>query len=111
MLDWLASLDLDRVIGIAGAAGVGLAAIGAVVKGFRSGRPTSAAVASAVKAASCRAVDLGPIFTRIREDLAEIRSEGHEERRDLRQEVDDLAKQMQDMHVLLANIDGRIPTR
>lgn len=111
MLDWLASLDLDRVIGIAGAAGVGLAAIGAVVKGFRSGRPTSAAVASAVQAASCRAVDLGPTFTRIREDLAEIRSEGHEERRDLREEFDALREQVQKMHVLLAKIDGLVTPR
>jgi hypothetical protein len=72
MLAYLASVDLDSVIGFAGAIGIGFAAIGAVWKGFRSGRPTATAMAAAVQSANCRAVDLAPTFQALRRDHADI---------------------------------------
>lgn len=75
MHEWLASLDPDAMIGLAGAIGLGLAAIGAMWRGYKKGQPTSAAVAAAIEAQSCRAIDMEPAFRRVREDIAALHAD------------------------------------
>lgn len=107
MLDWLKAFSAEdfAVTGSALGALIGAGWLG--IKGATKGKPTSAALASAVAASNCRVMDLAPVVDAIARNTAEIakaieRFDAHMEKHDTSVE-----RQTQSLRDLLIRIEDR----
>lgn len=98
MFDWQQFLDsetVQRLILLGTGFGVAVGAFWAALRGIAHGRPTSSAALAAIANANCQARDLGPVFERVRADVAEVREDVAEVRKDIEQ-IHDLLIRIED---------------
>jgi len=100
MFDWQQLLDSEtgqKLTLLGTALGFVGGAAWIAFKGMVKGRPTSTAVAAAIANAPpvCGARDLGPVFERVRADVAEVRDDVQEVRKDI-EHIRDLMIRIED---------------